>query len=224
MTIAQWPKEDRPREKLLAKGEQSLTDAELLAILIKSGTRGKTALDIARELLAEHGHLKKLLNAPPHLLIKKPGMGLAKYATFRAAIELGLRYVHETLPVGSIMNTSEQIHKFLTQQLCFHANEVFACLFMDTKLRLIRFEELFYGTVNESNVYPREIVRRGLLHNAAKIILAHNHPSGNPIPSKADHEITKFIKDALLMVDIEVVDHVIVGNPDHFSFAEAGLI
>jgi DNA repair protein RadC len=224
MTITDWPAEDRPREKLLSKGEQTLTTAELIAIFLKTGTRGKTALDLARELLAEYSDLKKLLSAPPHELIKKNGIGQAKYAALRAAIELGRRYLNEQLPAGTVLNSSSRTQQFLAQHLRDQANEVFACIFMDHHFRLISFETLFSGTVNEANIYPREIVRRGLLHNAAKIILAHNHPSGNPAPSTADKEVTAQIKNALTLVDIEVIDHIIIGNPGNFSFAETGMM
>lgn len=224
MPITDWPREDRPREKLLQKGEQILTDAELIAIFLQTGTRGKTALDIAKELLKEYGNLKKLLRAPPTILMQKPGMGKAKYAALKAAIELGKRYLEENIAIGEVLNSSQATQKFLARQLQDHANEVFACLFMDNHFRLIAFAELFHGTINEANIYPREIVRMGLSHNAAKMILAHNHPSGRAIPSEADKEVTQLIKKALALVDIEVVDHIIVGNPDHFSFAEAGII
>jgi DNA repair protein RadC len=222
MPITDWPLEDRPREKLLAKGEQALTDAELIAIFLKTGTRGKTAVDIAKTLLVEYGGLKQLLRAPPRLLMQKQGVGSAKYAALKAACELGRRYLRETLPTGAILNSSQKTQLFLADRLRDYTNEVFACVFMDNHFRLICFEELFHGTINEANIYPREIVRRGLAHNAAKIILAHNHPSGSPIPSKADQEVTNIIKKTVALVDMEVVDHVIVGNPDHFSFAEAG--
>lgn len=224
MPITDWPREDRPREKLLSKGGRALTDAELIAIFLKTGTRGKTALDIAKELLVEYGDLKKLLRAPPQLLMQKQGMGHAKYATLRAAIELGRRYLEENIAAGEVLNNSRATQKFLADRLRDYANEVFACLFMDNHFRLIHFEELFHGTINEANIYPREIVRRGIAHNAAKIILAHNHPSGHSIPSAADREVTQLIKQALALVDIEIVDHIIIGKPDNFSFAEAGLI
>lgn len=224
MPITDWPQEDRPREKLLSKGEQSLTDAELLAIFLKTGTRKKTALDIARELLADYGNLKQVLSASSHSLTQKCGIGNAKYATLRAAIELGRRYLREPLPVGAVLNSSQKTQQFLAQHLREYTNEVFACLFMDNHFRLIRFEKLFFGTVNEANIYPREIVKQSLLHNAAKIILAHNHPSGNPAPSAADKEVTNLIKNALALIDVDVVDHVIIGNPANFSFAEAGIL
>lgn len=222
MPITDWPHEDRPREKLLSKGAQTLTDAELIAIFLQTGIRGKTALDIAKELLNEFGNLKKLIASPT--LIKKPGMGSAKLAALKAAVELGKRYSDENLVVGETLNSSQRTQKFLAQQLRHQANEVFACLFMDNHFRLIRYEALFHGTVNEASIYPREIVRMGLAHNAAKLILAHNHPSGYPIPSEADKEVTQLIKQALALVDITVVDHIIIGNPENFSFAEMGLL
>ena len=224
MPISDWPLEDRPREKLLKQGERALTDTELIAIFLKTGTRGKTALDIARELLIEHGSLKKLLRLPPPLLMQTPGIGNTKYATLKAAVELGRRYLAEHLPLGETLNSSRATQQFLADRLRDHTNEVFACLFMDNHFRLLGFEELFQGTIHSAAIYPREIVRRGLTHNAAKIILAHNHPSGRPAPSQADKEVTELIKQALSLIDIEVVDHIIIGDPDNFSFAEKGLI
>lgn len=224
MPITDWPYEDRPREKLLSKGEKTLTDAELIAIFLKTGTRGKTALALAQELLQEYGSLQKLLRTPAHILIKKPGMGKAKYATLIAALELGRRHLHQKIMTKEKLNNSHLTRDYLKHCLGEYHNEVFACLFMDTHFRLIHYEELFHGTIHSAAVYPREIVRRGLLHNAAKIILAHNHPSGHPEPSSADRQITLLIKQALELVDIEVVDHIIIGNPETFSFADAGMI
>lgn len=222
MPINAWPNEDKPREKLLSNGEKSLTDAELIAIFLNSGIRGKTALDIARELLAEHGGLKSLLSASPTKLIQKRGVGLAKIASLKAAIELGKRFIRPTVSVGEILSNPKLTQQYLIHKLSDYPNEVFACLFLDTHYRLIRFEELFQGTVNEATVYPREIIRLGLALNAAKIILAHNHPSGNPQPSQADKELTYLVKQAAALVHIEVVDHVIVGRGEVYSFAEAG--
>ena len=222
MPITDWPEEDKPREKLLSKGEHTLTDAELIAIFLKTGIPGKTALDIAKELLQEYGCLKQLLRTPVSSLIKKAGLGYAKYATLKAAIELGKRYQRAHLPTGTILNSTLLTQTFLTERLREYTNEVFACLFMDSHFRFIHFEELFHGSVNQAHIYPREIVRRGLVHNAAKIILAHNHPSGHPLPSTADKEVTQLIKTALALIDMEVVDHIIIGNPENFSFAEAG--
>ncbi len=224
MSIMNWPEEDRPREKLLHKGEQALTDAELIAIILKSGIRGKTALDIAKGLLMEYGDLKKLLHASHQSLIHHPGIGHTKYVTLKAAMEIGKRCLHLHVPVGTVLNNSRITQQFLAERLQDYKNEVFSCLFMDNHFRLIRFEILFHGTIHSAAIYPREIVKRGLEHNAAHIILAHNHPSGVPIPSTADKEITLHIKQALNLIDIEVIDHIIIGNPTHFSFAEAGLL
>ena len=224
MTITDWPLEDRPREKLLNKGANTLTDAELLAIFLKTGTRGCTALDMAKALLMKYGDLKKLLQATPRALTAQQGIGPAKLAALKAAAELGRRYVHVSLPVGTVLDNSQLTQQFLADRLRDHTHEVFACLFMDTHFRLIHFEELFHGTINEAMVYPREIAQKSLLHHAAKIILAHNHPSGRPLPSTADKEMTQRVKQALALIDIEVIDHIIIGNPDNFSFADGGLI
>lgn len=224
MPISNWPITDRPREKLLSKGEQNLTDAELIAILIQTGIRGKSALDIARELLIQHGSLKHLLRLPPKKLLQNNGLGRAKYATLLAAIELGRRYLNEPLPQGETLNSSQKTRRFIAAALREHSNEVFACAFLDTQLRLISFEKLFEGTIHSTHVYPREIVKRGLAHNAANLILAHNHPSGHTTPSQADKETTKLVKEALALVDINIVDHIIIGNPGHFSFADEGIL
>lgn len=224
MPITDWPLADRPIEKLLQQGERNLTDAELIAIFLKTGTRGKTALDIAKEWLTEFGNLKKLLAAPADLLIKKQGVGFKKYAALKAAVELGKRYLQETIPRGALLTNSQVTQQFVADRLGHYPYEVFACLFMDTHLRLIHFEELFRGTLDEAAIYPREIARRALVLNAAKIILAHNHPSGHPGPSAADQDVTQEIKAALALLDIEVIDHIIVGHPHCFSFADAGII
>ena len=224
MPITSWPNEDQPREKLLRQGASSLTTAELIAIFINTGTRGKTALDLARTLLNEHGDIKKLVHANPQNLMQLSGFGRAKYATLLAAIELGRRYQEEPVHPGQHLNNSQMTRRFLTARLGQYEKEVFACLFMDTHFRLIAFEELFHGTINQAAIYPREIVRRCLHHNAAKVILAHNHPSGHTKPSDADRDITRLITEALALIDTQVVDHVIIGQQTHFSFAEMGLV
>lgn len=224
MTIANWPLSDQPREKIFLHGPKLLSDAELLAIFLRTGIRGKTALDIARELLIEYGSLKKLLNADPQQLFQKPGLGKAKYAMLKAALELGKRYFEEKIKVGIPIHNSEATKRFLLNQLQDYPHEVFGCLFLNTQNHLICFEELFHGTINETNVYPREVVKRALKHNAAKLILTHNHPSGNPYPSQADQDITQVLKQALALVEIQVIDHVIVGNGNTISFAEVGLL
>lgn len=224
MPITHWPEADRPREKLIQRGEKALTDAELIAIFLKTGVKGKSALDLGKQLLQEYGSLKKLFAAPLADLLKHEGIGITKYATLKAALEIGRRYHSEPVQIGSVLKNSTMTRNFLSDRLREHKNEVFACLFMDHHCRIISFEELFQGTINRAMIYPREIVRRGLFHNAAKIILAHNHPSNVATPSEADKEVTVFIKEALNLVDIEVVDHIIIGNPENFSFAEAGLM
>ncbi|MES2218666.1 MAG: DNA repair protein RadC [Pseudomonadota bacterium] len=222
MAIRNWPITERPREKLLQSGARHLSDAELLAIFIRTGMRGKTALDLARELLTEFGSLKILLNTSAQVLCQKPGLGKAKYAGLLAAIELGQRYASETLKVGETLHSSEAAKKFLAYHLKDHQQEVFGCLFLNSQHRILCFEELFHGTINESSVYPREVVKRALAHNAAKIILAHNHPSGDTTPSQADCDITLLLKQSLALVDIQVIDHIIVGHHECLSMAEKG--
>jgi len=224
MTITTWPILERPREKLLTHGANSLSDAELLAIFLRTGMRGKTALDIARELLAEYGNLKKLFHAAPHEIIKKPSIGKAKYAVLKAAVELGRRYLEEDVSIGELLNDSGLTKRFLINRLQDYSHEVFACIFLDSRNRVICFEILFHGTINEANIYPREVVKKGLLHNAAKLIFAHNHPSGHSAPSQADKEMTKILQQALALVEIQVIDHIVIGNRQCTSFAEVGLI
>jgi DNA repair protein RadC len=224
MAITNWPAEERPREKLLSHGVKHLSDAELLAIFLHTGTRGKTALDMARELLSEFGGLKKLLASPPQALLEINGFGKAKYAALKAALELGQRYLNERVKIGEKLTSSSAAKRFLASRLTDYPHEVFACLFLNSRQHVICFEELFQGTINEANVYPREVVKRALSHNAAKVILAHNHPSGNPNPSQADCEITTLLQQALALVEIQVIDHIIVGHQECISLKEAGYI
>lgn len=224
MPITDWPKSDQPREKLFTRGEQILTDAELIAIFINTGSHGKTALDLARELLATYGNLKKIVAQPIASLLKTPGLGKSKVITLKAAAELGRRFLNVEAPIGTVLNNSRKTQQYLVGELREQTNEVFACIYLDNRFRVLSFEKLFEGTIHSTNIYPRQIVKRGLFHNAAKIILAHNHPSGNPLPSQADKEATRQIKQALALVDIDVVDHIIIGGTEHFSFAETGLL
>lgn len=224
MTINHWPSAERPREKLLNSGAKHLSDAELLAIFFRTGIRGKTALDLARELLSELGGLKKLLNAEQHLLSQKPGIGTAKFTMLKAAIELGRRYQEENLEIGELLTNSNLTKRFLAGRLQHYTHEVFACLYLNNQNRVICFEELFHGTLNETSVYPREVVKRALANNAAKLIFAHNHPSGHATPSHADQELTRLLKESLALIDITVIDHIVIGKDEHFSFAESGLI
>ena len=224
MTIANWPMAERPREKLLRHGVQNISDAELLAIFICTGTRGRTAVDIGRELLSDHGGLKKLIDTDPKKLFQKHGFGKAKYAMLKAAIELGRRYLESDLLTGETLSNTCLTKRFLTHRLQNYPHEVFGCLFLDNQNRVICFEELAHGTINHANIYPRELIKCGLKHNAAKVILAHNHPSGSPIPSQADREVTQLLQQALALVGIQLIDHVVIGNNQSLSFAETGLL
>ena len=224
MSITCWPLTERPREKLLRHGAYYLSDAELLAILIQTGIPGKTALDLACELLTESSGLKNLLQSSHHEICQKRGLGKAKYALLKAAVELGRRYLNSDIQVGKALNDSHLTKQFLANHLKHYDHEVFACVFLDNHHRLIHFEELFHGTLTEANIYPREVVKRGLAHQAAKIILAHNHPSGNPAASQADKDMTLLLKQALALVDIVIIDHIIVGSEGIVSLAEMGMI
>jgi DNA repair protein RadC len=224
MAIRNWPTEERPREKLLQQGARQLSDAELLAIFLRTGVRGKSALDIARELLTEFGSLKLLLNTEAKVLCQQLGLGKAKYAGLQAALELGQRYLSETLKVGETLHSSQAAKKFLSYHLKDYEQEVFACLFLNAHHRILGFEELFHGTISESSVYPREVVKRALAHNTAKVILAHNHPSGDPTPSQADCDVTLLLKQSLALIDVKVIDHIVVGHYECISLAEGGYL
>jgi DNA repair protein RadC len=223
-TIRQWPADDRPREKLLARGPASLSDTELLAIFIRSGTVGRTAVDIARELLDRFGSLRALLTATSRELCQLPGLGPAKAAQLKAVLELGQRFLGEALQPGQPLGDPEAVRQYLAARLRDRGQEVFCCLFLDTRHRVLAFEELFHGTINGAAVYPREIVKRALGRNAAAVILVHNHPSGVAEPSRADEVLTRKVREALELVDIRVLDHLVVGDGEMTSFCERGLI
>lgn len=224
MAIHDWPEYDRPREKLLTRGEEALTDAELLAIFLRTGSQGLNAVDMAKQLLNQFGGLKNLMRAPFMTLVKQRGIGKSKYAALRASMELGKRCLTLTVAPGEAFASSSKTRHFLGEQMRHHTSEVFACLFLDSQYRLIHFDELFHGTIQEATVYPREIVRRGLLYNAACVIIAHNHPSGLASPSPADLEVTLSIKKALTLVDIRLIDHIIIGDRETYSLADAGAL
>lgn len=224
MSIIEWPENERPREKLLLHGAKHLSDAELLAIFIHTGIPGKTALDLAREWLRESGTLKHFLQLNPHEIYQKQGLGKAKCALLKAAIELGRRYLDSEIQIGECLSNSHATQRFLANHLKNHTHEVFACLYLDTQNRLLHFEELFRGTLHEASVYPREVVKHALAHNAAKVIFAHNHPSGNPEPSQADQALTRLLQQALALVEIQVIDHIIVGHKTCASLAEMRLL
>lgn len=223
MAITDWAIEERPREKLLKKGAEALTDAELLAIFLRTGIKGKTAVDLARDLLDESGGLSALLSADEKRFCQSKGVGQAKYAQLQAVVEMSRRFLQERLLRGDAINNVEDVKKYLQSRLQSYPFEVFSCLFLDNKNRVISYEELFRGTIDSASVHPREVVRQVLYHNAAAIILAHNHPSGVAEPSQSDKMITTKLKQALGMIDVRVLDHFIIGD-EIISFSEQGLI
>jgi DNA repair protein RadC len=224
MQICDWPPSERPREKLLSRGPDTLTEAELLAVLLRHGHRGRNALDLARSLLVQFGSLRGLLSADREAVCRHRGMGPVRWAELQAALELVRRHHLERLRQGPLLAGPRAARDFLIARLRDRDHEVFCCLFLDTRHRLISFEELFRGTVDGASVHPREVVKQALGRNAASVILAHNHPSGIAEPSQADEVITTRLRDALALVDIRVLDHLIVGDGTCTSLAERGIV
>jgi DNA repair protein RadC len=224
MAITEWPELERPRDKLLRYGGAMLSDAELLAISLRTGCRGKTALDLARDLLNKFNGLRGLLEASQAEICQLSGMGSAKYAQLMASLALMERFLLHEFDRGEALQNPTQTSRFLKMKMRSYQHEVFACLYLDNQHRVIRFEELFKGTIDGASVYPREVVKQALANNAAAIILAHNHPSGIAEPSQADIRITDKLKSALLLVDIRVLDHLIIGDQEVLSFAESGIL
>ncbi|MCW8890297.1 MAG: DNA repair protein RadC [Sedimenticola sp.] len=224
MAITDWPADERPREKLLQRGAGSLSDAELLAIFLRTGVRGKSAVDLARDLLTQHKGLGNLLAADQPSFCQSHGLGSAKYAQLQAVLEMSRRHLRENLDRGGAITSPRQTRDYLQSRLCHYPHEVFACLFLDNRHRVIEYEELFRGTLDGASVHPREVVKRALYYNAAALILAHNHPSGVAEPSQADRAITAQLKSALALVEIRLLDHMIVGNGEVTSLAEQGEI
>ncbi|WP_292975104.1 DNA repair protein RadC [Nitrosomonas sp.] len=224
MAISDWPETERPREKLIAKGAAALSDAELLAIFLRTGITGKSAVELARNLLIHFGSLTKLCAANLHEFSELPGMGPAKFAQLQAVMEMARRALAEELKSGNIMDSPQSVRHYLQLSLGEKPYEVFLGIFLDTRHRTIVTEELFRGTLTQAGVYPREVVKRALFHNAAAMIFAHNHPSGVAEPSKADEVLTQSLKQALALVDVKVLDHFIIGRNETVSFAERGLI
>lgn len=222
MAITDWPLDERPREKLLSRGAGALSDAELLAIFLRTGVAGKTAVDLARELLTRFGGLRRLLEADQRLFCEAHGLGRAKFAQLQAVLEMARRHLHERLARGEALTSPGLTRRYLAAQLRGEAREVFAVLFLDSQHRVLAFEPLFHGTLDSAAVYPREVVKRCLAHNAGAVIVAHNHPSGVAEPSGCDRRLTERLRDALALVDIRLLDHVVVGDGDTVSFAERG--
>lgn len=224
MAITDWPADERPREKLLKLGAKALSDAELLAIFLRIGISGKTAVDLARDLLSEFGGLRPLLEASELEFCQHLGLGPAKYAQLQAVLEMARRHLHQTLERPEAFTHPQAVKSYLSSQLRHLPHEVFACLFLDNQNRLIRYEPLFTGTIDAASVYPREVVKQVLKHNAAAVMFAHNHPSGVAEPSASDERITHKLVAALNLVDVRVLDHFVVGDGEVTSMAERGLI
>ncbi len=223
MAITDWPAEEQPREKLLKHGAQALTDAELLAIFLRVGCAGKSAVDLARELLQHFGSLRTLLHAQLDEFCHAKGMGPAKYTQLQAVVEMARRHLHENLAREITLNSSQAVKQYLTLQLRDKKSEVFSAIFLDSQNQLICYEELSHGTLDSASVYPREVIKKALQVNAGAVIFAHNHPSGIAEPSQADIAITVTLKQALALLDIRTLDHMIVGETQVTSMAERGL-
>ena len=224
MTIAEWRADERPREKLIAKGPEALSDAELVAILFRTGIRGRTAIDLAREALTECGSLSALLSAERGVFQVIRGLGDAKFAQIQAVLEMSRRALRETLDRGTALGSPQAVRDYLRLKLQGRPHEVFVAVFLDAQNRVLDVEELFRGTLTQTSVFPREIVKRALHFNAAAVIFAHNHPSGVAEPSRADEALTQTLKHTLALVDVKVLDHFVVGADAAMSFAERGLL
>jgi DNA repair protein RadC len=224
MAIRDWPIDTRPREKLLRQGAAALTDAELVAVFLRTGMVGKSAVDLGRELLGLFGGLGGLCRADKKSACAAPGVGEAKYALLQAVMEMARRTLEEDIKAGDALNSPEAVRDYLRLILQGKEYEVFCCVFLDAQNRVIAVEELFRGTLTQTSVYPREIIKRALFHNAGALILAHNHPSGVAESSQADRQLTRRLAEALALVDIRVLDHFIVAGASSLSFKESGQI
>lgn len=224
MSISRWPVAERPRERLLNHGPEALSDAELLAIFLRTGVKGRSAVDLARDLLGHFGGLRRLLDAERGDFCANPGLGDAKYALLQAVLEMARRHLADELQRGDALTSPDATGRYLAAKLRHLPHEVFCCLFLDNRHRVLCFEEMFRGTIDSASVYPREVVKRALTCNAAAVILAHNHPSGVAEPSRADILITERLREALATVDIRVLDHLVIGDGRPVSFAERGLL
>ena len=224
MALTDWPASERPRERLLKHGAAALTEAELLAVFLRTGIPGTTVVDLARQALNRFGGLNALLSASEPEFTSVGGFGPAKYAQLQAVLELARRALREELGQGPLLNSPVAVRDFLRLSLAQLPHEVFAVLFLDAQHRLIRYEEMFRGTLSQTSVHPREITKRALALNSGAVILAHNHPSGAAEPSRSDEMLTRAIKSALELVDVKVLDHLIVAGSVTVSFAERGLL
>lgn len=224
MTIKHWPESERPQEKLLKRGARALSDAELLALFIRSGTRGRTAIDVGRELLSEFGSLRQVLTANRQRLYRIAGCGPARYSLLQASLELSRRYLGQTLIRSGPLNSPHQAADFLTHQLRDLEIEVFAIIYLDTRHHVITYEELFSGTVNGATVHTREVVKSVLERNASAVILAHNHPSGVAEPSASDIALTQRLRKSLNLIDVRLLDHLVIGDGECVSLSDRGIL
>ena len=222
MSIRDWPAAERPREKLLEQGSASLSDAELLAIFLRTGVTGKSAVDLARHLLTQFGSLRVLLEADLAQFSRELGLGPAKFAQLQAVLEMGRRHLAERMRKKPALENPQAVRDYLKSMLRHEPHEVFGCLFLDSKHQVLTFEALFRGSIDNTSVHPREVVKRSLANNAAAVILCHNHPSGNSDPSQADQLLTRRLQKALDLIDVRVLDHFIVGEGEPLSMAECG--
>jgi DNA repair protein RadC len=225
MAITDWPADERPRERLLAHGAGTLSDAELLAIFLRVGVRGMSAVDLGRELIGRFGSLNRLFAASRAEFAAVPGMGQAKYAQLQAVLEMARRALGEQLSARELLSSPQAVRDYLRLTLAGRPHEVFVALWLDAQNRLMASDELFRGTLTQTSVYPREVVKQALARNAAAVILAHNHPSGVSEPSAADELLTRALKEALALVDVRLLDHFIVaGTAPPLSLAERGKV
>lgn len=224
MNIREWPKHERPREKLLMQGAASLSNAELLAIFLRTGTQGVTAVQLAMQLLNDFGSLNTLMSSELDAFCEKKGLGVAKYAQLKAVLELSRRYLEEELKKPTQFHSAADTKYFLTSKLQHETREIFAVLLLDSQHQLIRYEAVFKGGLTSASVHPGELVKLALSNNAAAVVLAHNHPSGISEPSLADRQVTDRIKKAMALVDVKVIDHIVVGKGECTSFAQRGYL
>lgn len=224
MTIKDWPVTERPRERLLAGGAGHLSDAELLALLLRSGNGARDAVQLARDLLGSYRNLRELLDAPTRELMERPGVGPTKAATLAAVVALAERYLAIPVQRSEVFGASADVRRYLRYRLGGKQREIFAVLFLDAQHRLIAFREMFLGTIDSATVHPREVVRETLALNAAAVIFVHNHPSGIAEPSASDVRITERLRQALQLIDVRVLDHVVVSPAEAVSMAERGLL
>ncbi len=224
MAINDWPASERPREKLLERGPAALSDAELLAIFLRTGVTGMSAVDLARAMMVQHGSLHALFEANQTEFCATRGLGVAKFVQLQAVLEMARRHLAEAMIERDVLSDPAATRSYLEARLARQPHEVFAAIFLDSRNCVLAYEELFRGTLDGASVYPREVVKAALAHNAAAVIFAHNHPSGVAEPSRSDRDITRRLVDALAVVDIRVLDHLVIGHAQTSSFAERGWI